>query len=69
MDWPQTITIIASILIPTMAGFAWMISRMDKKFEKVDEEFNLVRNELKCQGERLARIEGAIWSRHTGTGI
>lgn len=30
MDWTQTLTIIGSILIPFMAGFGWIIHRMDK---------------------------------------
>lgn len=37
MDWPQTLTIIGSLLILTMAGFAWMITRMDRSFEKLEE--------------------------------
>lgn len=79
MDWPQIFTIIGSILIPTMGGFAWIITRMDKKFEDIRSEMKTMEmsinselksqnSELKSQGERLARIKGAIWSRYTGTG-
>jgi|GEM_PF-2387961 len=42
MDWVQAITIIGSILIPTLSGFAWMIHRMDQKFDKVDAELNKI---------------------------
>ena len=32
----QTITVIASILIPTITGFAWVIHRVDSRFEKME---------------------------------
>jgi hypothetical protein len=53
MEATQSLMIIGSILIPLLSGFAWIIHRMDNKFEKVD-------GELKLQGERMARIEGYL---------
>ena len=50
MDWIQALTIIASILLPTLSGFAWMIHRMDQKFDKVDAELNKI-------GERINGVE------------
>lgn len=50
MDWIQALTIIGSILIPTLSGFAWMIHRMDQKFDKVDAELSKI-------GDRINGVE------------
>ncbi len=42
MSWIQALTIIATILVPTISGFAWMIHRMDQKFDGVDAKFDKV---------------------------
>jgi hypothetical protein len=50
MDWLQALTIIGSILIPTLTGFAWMVHRMDRKFEKVDAGLSKI-------SDRINRVE------------
>lgn len=46
MEWMQALTIIGSILIPTLAGFGWMIHRMDAKFDKIDGELQDIKTRL-----------------------
>lgn len=60
MDWIQAITIIASILIPAIAGFAWIIHRMDQKFDRVDQKFDKMNDELKEIDKRLAAVENRL---------
>jgi hypothetical protein len=73
MDWTQALTIIGSILIPMLAGFGWMIIRMDAIKKELAEEIKSVEKSLtvdikaiekeqRGQSERLARIEGAMWN-------
>ena len=57
MDWTQALTIIASILIPTLAGFGWIIHRMDEKFHRIDEKFNHIEQRLNQVETRLTIIE------------
>jgi hypothetical protein len=52
MGWDQTITIIASILVPMLAGFGWMFH----KIGRVEERLNQV-------DQRLSRLEGAFEER------
>lgn len=65
MAWVEVLTIIGSILVPMMGGFAWIIMRMDKKFERVDEKFERVDEKFErvCVrlddiDSRLSRLEG-----------
>jgi hypothetical protein len=57
MDWTQAITIIGSVIIPMMAGFAWIIHRMDNKFEKADVKMNAIENRINGIESRLTVLE------------
>jgi hypothetical protein len=46
MDWPQTLTIIGSILIPMLAGFGWIIS----KLSDLDRRLTIVETILAMMG-------------------
>jgi len=46
MSWVQALTIIGTILLPTLSGFAWMIHRMDQKFDKVDIELHKINDKI-----------------------
>lgn len=53
----QTITVIASILIPTLGGFAWIIHRMDARFEKMEARMDS--REMRMDS-RMSSIESRI---------
>ena len=57
MDWIQALTIIGGILIPTLSGFAWMIHRMDHKFDKVDAELNKISDRINGVEIKLTNID------------
>jgi hypothetical protein len=57
MDWTQAWTIIGSILIPTLSGFAWMIHRMDQKFDKVDAELNRISDRINGVEIKLSNLD------------
>lgn len=57
MDWTQALTIIGSILIPTLAGFGWIIHRMDQKFEHVDLKFDRIDVKFDHIEKRMDLIE------------
>ena len=70
MGWEQVLTIIGSILIPMFGGLFWLVSRMDKKFDKIDirfkeidEEIGKINTELKLINARLSSLEGAFFER------
>ncbi|MFT4212665.1 MAG: response regulator [Microbacterium sp.] len=44
----------ATVLIATMSGFGWLVMRMDRKFERVDERFDAQAREL---GDRITGVE------------
>lgn len=46
MDWTQTLTIIGSILIPMLAGFGWIISRLSE----IDRRLTVVETILAMMG-------------------
>lgn len=53
MDWIQTIVIIASILIPMMAGFGWMISQireLDKRMANLETRVTVIETILAMMG-------------------
>ncbi|MGL5627178.1 MAG: hypothetical protein ACRDDW_06690 [Candidatus Rhabdochlamydia sp.] len=64
----ETITVIISILIPTLGGFTWIIHRMDARFEKmearVDARFEKMEKQMDSRFEkvdnRMNSIEGRI---------
>ncbi|MGB7128329.1 MAG: hypothetical protein WBD50_04480 [Candidatus Rhabdochlamydia sp.] len=62
----QTITVIVSILIPTLGGFTWMIHRMDSRFEKMEARMDMRFKEVDARFEkvdnRMNSIEGRISS-------
>lgn len=60
MDWTQTITIIGSVIVPMMAGFAWIIHRMDNKFDKVDAKFDRVDARMNSIEGRMNLIENRL---------
>lgn len=49
MDW----TLAATILVPMLAGFGWIINRIENKFDGISAQ--LLRIE-----QRLSRLEGYI---------
>lgn len=58
MEWMHAITIIGSILVPMLAGFGWLIHRMDNKFDGISIQIaNL--------DKRLSRLEGYIEGRES----
>lgn len=57
MEWVQVLTIIGSVLVPTLSGFAWMIHRMDYKFEKIDRKFEKIDADLMKINERINAVE------------
>jgi len=60
MDWTQAITIIGSVIVPMMAGFAWIIHRMDAKFDKVDAKFEKVEERMDGIEKRMNGIENRL---------
>lgn len=53
MDWTQAITIIGSVLIPMLAGFGWLIHRMDKielRLAEIDKRLTVVETILAMMG-------------------
>jgi len=53
MDWTQALTIIVSVLVPMMAGFGWMIHRMDKiemRINEVEKRLTIVETILAMMG-------------------
>ena len=65
MDWTMAVTIIVSILVPMIAGFGWLIHRMDGKFTNTESKFDKIEERLNRievnHGERLARIETMLY--------
>ena len=49
----QTITVIVSILIPTLGGFTWMIHRMDARFEKMEARVDMRFKEVDSRFEKM----------------
>lgn len=47
MDW----TIFFQVTLPMIGGFGWMIIRMDKKFDRLDDKIQSI-------DSRLSRLEG-----------
>lgn len=56
MDWTQALTIIASILIPMLAGFGWLINKINDVEKRLSHEIGVV-------DQRLSRLEGAFEER------
>lgn len=67
INWTEVLT----ILIPLGAFLAWIYSRLDKKFDKIDSGFEKLEDEMKngfrdVKGSisqlenRVARIEGQL---------
>ncbi len=59
----QTITVIASILIPTLGGFTWMIHRMDARFEKMEARVDMRFKEVDARFERMDNRMNSMESR------
>ncbi|MEN2740573.1 response regulator [Microbacterium sp. X-17] len=69
---PEVLTMIglgATLLVSTLGGFAWVIARMDARFERVDARFERLEQNANVRFERLegelveikvaiARVEG-----------
>lgn len=71
MDLPQTLTIIGSILVPMLAGFGWIINRIDKKVRESEErtgisinrlatEIDCLRGEIVSLGKEVKRVEDCL---------
>jgi hypothetical protein len=52
----NTLTIIISILVPMLSGFLWIVSRSDKKFDKLEERLNRLE-------QKISRLEGRFEER------
>lgn len=59
----EILTIIVSILAPILTALFWVVSRMDKKFEKMDIKFDEVRKDLHSVSERLGCLEVRVEER------
>ena len=58
-----SIMLVAAGLLITLgggffAGLAWLLRRMDKRFDKVDERISQVQSELNDVKVSVARLEG-----------
>lgn len=53
MDWTQAITVIASILIPTLGGFAWMANWL----RSIDRRLNDLETRVAVLETRVGFIE------------
>ena len=56
-DWIQTLTIIGSIIIPMMAGFGWLIHRMDNKLDKIGTRLDKIDDRINAMENRLTAVE------------
>jgi len=56
----QTLTVIISILVPTISGLFWIIHRMDKQFEKVDARFEKIDARFEKMETRISGIENKL---------
>jgi hypothetical protein len=53
MEWHQTLTIIASVLTPMLAGFAWIISwlkAIDRSVNEIDKRVIAIETILAMMG-------------------
>lgn len=57
MSWIQALTIIGTILVPTIGGFAWMIHRMDQKLDKVDSELGKINARINSVEIKMTNID------------
>lgn len=53
----QSLTVIISILVPTISGLFWIIHRMDKQFEKVDARFEKMETRISGIENKLTAID------------
>ncbi len=58
MDW----TIFLQVTLPMAAGFGWMIVRMDKKFDRLDDKLERFNTRLSSLEARFA--ERGQWESH-----
>lgn len=70
----NSLTIIASILIPMFIGFVWVIIRMSKKFKHVDEKFERIGVKLDYTDLRVSCLEDKyeerlFWERRAALAI
>lgn len=56
-SWIQALTIIGTILIPTLSGFVWIIHRMDQKFDKVGVELNKINEKINDVEIKMTNID------------
>ena len=56
MDWTQAITIIAAVLIPTLCGFAWMVTWL----RSIDQRLNFLETRMAVVETRMGFVERLI---------
>lgn len=58
MTTAEMMILIGSILVPMLGGFAWIINRMENKFDGIS-------NQLLQIEQRISRLEGYIEGRES----
>lgn len=59
----ETLAVLGSavtILVAMFAGFGWVISRMDSKFDSVDRKFEAVERDISAVKHDLSDVKVAI---------
>ena len=70
MNEHEILTIILSILIPTLSGLGWMIIRVFKMTKEISEMKIEILKEIRTLDSRISHIEGYLIgaAQKTGTG-
>lgn len=59
----ETLTIIASILVPMIGGFFWLVGRMYKGLNSLNVKIDEIHKDLRNIDSRLSRLEGGFTER------
>lgn len=60
MNWQEILTII----IPIIGFLGWIYGRLDKRFERLENQINDVRKDIQSLDSRVSRIEGQLSPYH-----
>lgn len=67
MDWTQTLMIIGSILIPMLAAFGFLLTRMHsmnkEMLELILDRFDRMNERIDRIDQRISRLEGCFEER------
>ena len=56
LSWSQ----VGAILVGVAGATAWILKRVDKKFERVDKKFDRLEGKIDHLGERAGKIENRL---------